>query len=76
MEYDGAGKYRGGPESLYAEKVREDAIRAVVHRFQRFVVADLRSPDRAFTRMVGAFPSGVRRALRPVPGLRSVPGAD
>lgn len=76
MEYDGADKYQRGPESLYAEKVREDAIRAVVHRFQRFVAADLRSPDRAFARMVGAFPSGVRRAHRPVPGLKSVPGAD
>lgn len=81
MEYDGVAKYGGGPGgagsagTLPAEKRREDAIRDVVPVFQRYGAADLRQPDATFARMVRAFPPAVRGPLRPVPGLRALPGA-
>jgi hypothetical protein len=77
-EYDGAQKYRptdgiapGSP--LYAEKVREDALRAegaVVHRFVRHHFRDL---DALFARLCRGFPPFVLDRLTPVRGLLQVP---
>lgn len=45
LEYDGVGKY-GEREDLYAEKVREDALRSVGCLVIRATKADLRDPRR------------------------------
>ncbi|WP_345040659.1 hypothetical protein [Georgenia daeguensis] len=78
-EFDGAGKYAAsspwpdaGPDgrtSLYAEKIREDAIRGTGVTFHRFVNHHLRNADAAFSRLCQGFPPSVLASLAPVQGL-------
>ena len=78
-EYDGISKYGAGPDGtpLYAEKTREDAIRAtgvVVHRFARRSFDDT---DQLFATLCGGFPTEILQNLVPVPGLTILPsGTD
>ncbi|KAE8762846.1 hypothetical protein [Georgenia thermotolerans] len=77
-EYDGLQKYRAANgtapgAALYAEKVREDALRAagaVVHRFVRQHFRDL---DALFARLCQGFPPSMLDNLTPVRGLLEVP---
>ena len=79
-EFDGADKYaaatspqrdegRDDRASLYAEKIREDAIRGTGATFHRFVNRHLRDPDAVFSRLCRGFPPSVLASLAPVPGL-------
>lgn len=75
-EFDGAGKYSdtsGGPGALFAEKQREDAIRATGLILQRYVARHLHDADAAFARLCRGFPHEVVNALRPVAALIHLP---
>ncbi|WP_418605241.1 hypothetical protein [Georgenia sp. SUBG003] len=72
-EYDGAGKYLSSPESLFAEKQREDAIRARRTVMHRYVDRHLRDPRSAFTRLCHGFPRSVLDHLKPVAALMQLP---
>lgn len=56
VEFDGKVKYAAGPEALWAEKKREDRLRALGYVVVRLTWADLETPGRAVAK--------VRRALR------------
>ncbi|WP_418606524.1 hypothetical protein [Georgenia sp. SUBG003] len=58
------------PESLFAEKQREDAIRARRTVMHRYVDRHLRDPRSAFTRLCHGFPRSVLDHLKPVAAFR------
>lgn len=67
VEYDGVAKYQS-PDDLYAEKVREDALRAAGCLVIRATRADRRDPRRLVATVgqhVLLDPDGPRRALLP-----------
>lgn len=74
-EFDGAGKYAetSGQGSLFAEKQREDAIRATGLIVHRYVDRHLRDVDAVFARLCRGFPQSLVDGLRPVAALMHLP---
>lgn len=72
-EFDGSGKYAGSSRALFAEKLREDAIRATRAVMHRYADRHLADADTAFARLCRGFPRSILDNLRPVPALMQLP---